>query len=182
MDSYDDYDDDNYEDKYVRGYVGGYDWEAGKSARAVAAEAAGLLTASQLGQLHRVSAAAVEHVLPPVEWHHTSKFYNATYYYNPDEVTPELIEKMREFDRRRKEEKKPVAIADCTIEWVEWEGSRRRPRPIKCKAEHVPATKKGDWIIFDHRGKTLRKKLTGAHISVTYHDDPAVVSASKAAL
>jgi len=153
--------------------AGGYDWQAGKSARAVAAEAAGLLTASQLGRRYKVSAAAVEHVMVPAEWHHTSKFYNATDYYNPDDVTPELVEKMRAFDRRRKDEKKPMVLADCTIEWTEWEGSRKHPRPVKRTAEHVSAVKKGDWIVFDHDGRKMRKNLTGAYITLTCHDDPA---------
>jgi len=159
---------------YYEDNVRGYDWRAGKSARAVAAEAAGLLTASQLGRRYKVSAAAVEHVLVPAEWHHTSKFYNITDYYDPDSVTPELVSEMREYDRRREDEKRPVVFADCTIEWTEWEGSRRRPRPVERRAEHVSAVKKGDWIVFDHDGRTLRKKLTGAHIRVTRHDDPAV--------
>jgi len=34
--------------------------------------------------------------------------------------------------------------------------------------------KKGNWIVFDHNGKTLRKRLTGAHISVVRHDTHAV--------
>jgi len=156
------------------GNVGGYDWQAGKSARAVAAEEAGLLTASQLGRRFKVSAAAVEHEMVPAEWHHTSKFYNVTDYYDPDDVTPELVEKMREFDQRRKDEKKPVVYADCTIEWTEWEGSRKHPRPVERRAEHVSVVKKGDWIVFDHNGRTLRKNLTGAYISLTRHDDPAV--------
>jgi len=159
----------HYEDN-----VGGYNWRAGKSARAVAAEAFGLVTASELGRRYKVSATAVKHVLVPAEWHHTSKFYNATNYYDPDDVTPELVDEMREFDRRRKDETKPVVYADCTIEWTEWEGSRKHPRPVECRAEHVSVVKKGDWIVFEHEGRTLRKKLTGAYITLTCHDTPAV--------
>jgi len=148
---------------------GGYDWQAGKSNRAVEAEAAGLLTASKLGRQYKVSAAAVKHFLSPAEWHHTSKFYNATNYYDPSDLTPELLDKMREFDRKHKEEKVLVVWSDCTVEWIEWEGTRRHPRPIEYKAEHVAVTKVGDWITFDHNGRRLRKRLSGARISITRH-------------
>jgi len=121
----------------VDSYAGGYDWAAGKSRRAVEAESRGLVTASTLARRHKVSASAVAAVMEPVEWHHTSKLFNRTWFYDPHEVTPALVEAMREFDRKRADEKAPVIWPDCTVGWIEWAGTRRRPVPIKKKAEHV---------------------------------------------
>ncbi len=72
----------------------GYDWGEGKSQRAVAAESRGLRTATQTAKVFGVSTKTIRAVLAPVEWHHTSKMFNATDYYDPSLVTDEELAKL----------------------------------------------------------------------------------------
>ena len=53
-----------------------------KSNNAIDAERQGLMTASAAAKALKVSAAAVKDVLTPSEWHHTSKCFNKTSYYD----------------------------------------------------------------------------------------------------
>lgn len=66
----------------MAGYLG-----YSKSMNAVSAEAGGLMTATEFAKWLRtyikgVSSKDVAYILNPVEWHHTSKFYNRTNYYD----------------------------------------------------------------------------------------------------
>jgi hypothetical protein len=97
--------------------MAGYNWAAGKSNRAVAAEAAGRMTATAFAQWVRkwrryagCTAADVAGALPASEWHHTSKFFNRTCYYDPlvllcAEYRAELIKRIgqrKEYAKIRK--------------------------------------------------------------------------------
>jgi hypothetical protein len=56
--------------------MAGYDWNAGKSNNAVAAEEAGMMTASILAKTLRVDTKAITDNLRYAEWHHASKVFN----------------------------------------------------------------------------------------------------------
>ena len=69
----------------------GYDWNAGKSVRAVQAEEDGLLTATEMAKYLKarfpksyrgVTAGDINLVVVASEWHHTSKMYNKTNYFS----------------------------------------------------------------------------------------------------
>jgi uridine phosphorylase len=85
------------------------------------------------------------------EWHHTSKFYSETGFYNPLEVrvafgleVDERTEEQLREDGEDRFEPNPAAIAalaahkqnkpaavvheNCTVSWLEWSGSRNHPR------------------------------------------------------
>ncbi len=71
----------------------GYDWENGKSNNAIAAEDRGLKTATALAQWLRrwrrfkgCTAADVRAELPEIEWHHTSKYFNRTLFFDPRDL------------------------------------------------------------------------------------------------
>lgn len=69
--------------------MAGYNWACGKSNNAVRAERAGKLTATAFAAWVRrwkrfagCRAADVANALDPCEWHHTSKFFRTTNYYD----------------------------------------------------------------------------------------------------
>lgn len=85
--------------------MAGYNWFAGKSNNAVAAEAEGLVVKSKLTaawlQAHGIDEKVSfikflirGGIVVAAEWHHTSKFFNRTDYYSAEEIieTLELME------------------------------------------------------------------------------------------
>lgn len=78
--------------------MAGYDWSEGKSNNAVIAEESGLMTASRLAKwasrwkrFRGCTASDIKEILSPSEWHHTSKFFNRTNYYNPLDLICEVV-------------------------------------------------------------------------------------------
>jgi hypothetical protein len=63
--------------KNMAGYSG-----YSKSNNAIDAESRGLMTASQCGKALGIPSKCIKKNLEPVEWHHTSKFFNETDYYD----------------------------------------------------------------------------------------------------
>jgi hypothetical protein len=64
--------------------VAGYDRRRGKSNNAVDAERENWFPASLLAQKLGVSTATIKETMEPVEWHHTSGWFNETDYYDGD--------------------------------------------------------------------------------------------------
>ncbi len=112
--------------------MAGYDGYS-MSWNAVYAYDDGLLPASKLAKKLGVSSRAVKKYLKPVEWHHTSAAYNRTYFYDPDDATPEIIEQMKEFDKIGRT---PVLYRNCTVRYHEWEGPVGRKRRGYYTMEH----------------------------------------------
>ncbi len=91
--------------------MSGWNYFAGKSNRAVAAETSGLLPKSKINQAWLDQAGISESVgfikwlikhnyIAPAEWHHTSTFCNRTDYYD-DEYIVEQLEEMPYLDMLR---------------------------------------------------------------------------------
>jgi hypothetical protein len=111
------------------------------------------------------------------EWHHTSKFYNATLYYDTVEIQrwidgeSYLVEELGEFSRvfadwrkhanKVKERKERAATHEGVIVcWLEWGGTRRHPRATKRRAEGCTVVDKGNpfVVVTLPNGSTMRKK------------------------
>lgn len=112
------------------GYVG-----YSRSVRSLEAIEEGKLTFSQLKawQKRAVKAGAVQ----PWEWHHTSKFFNKTYYYHPEsfeDLDP------KDFPPVKKEKKEETKVFYVLVS-ERWYGSRRYRK-------------------FDGYGCELREKIT----------------------
>ncbi len=86
--------------------MAGYNWFAGKSNNAVAAEAEGLVVKSKLTaawlQAHGIEETVgfIKFLIQagkiyPTEWHHTSKFFNRTDYYSAEDII-DVLESMEE--------------------------------------------------------------------------------------
>jgi len=86
--------------------MAGYNWHAGKSNNAVAAEEEGLVVKSKITatwlQAHGITEKAgfIKFLIQagkiyPTEWHHTSKFFNRTDYYSAEDII-DVLESMEE--------------------------------------------------------------------------------------
>jgi len=156
--------------------MAGYDWGQGKSNNAVDAEDRGLMTASALAKkLGLKKAGTVSEFLYPSEWHHASSYYNEVDYYDPDDVTPELLEQMNAAERSAREQEAEV-IEHCRVEWVEWSGSRRHPHAAAVAYDNVTVTIKGDWANFGVDGQNYRKKLSGNYFQLIRPETQSVNS------
>jgi hypothetical protein len=100
------------------------------------------MTATQAAKALGVSSRAIKSLLTPTEWHHTSSYFNATDYYDVDSLLALKRSDRYEFDEDTWSEAERTlaelkarsqARADylrwdgCTVEWLEWSGTRKHP-------------------------------------------------------
>jgi hypothetical protein len=159
-----------------------------KSNNAVAAESDGRYPASVLAKRLRVSADAVRAVLTTSEWHHSSKYYNRVHYYdgaalialaeNPGATDEAVVEALgidaedveaarRDLERLRAWRKPAADVVvheDCVVEWIEWTGTRARPKATEMRAEGARVEVKGKTAtvtLADGRSFTKRTATNG---------------------
>ncbi len=121
--------------------------EYSKSNNALAAEANGRCPASKIAKQVGVPAKFVKDKCAFAthnEYHHTSKYYNATDYYHLDEIhawvdgDPDTVEDRgetfkealtawRAAEKARKTAEAIKTYTDCSVKWLEWGGTRNRP-------------------------------------------------------
>lgn len=151
--------------------MAGYN-EYSKSNNAIAAENAGLMTASAVARLigYGATAMGVKAVLDAVEWHHTSKIYNRTDYFDYDADLEEAAENSRNLRAEIIAASKLATgiryIAD--VEYLEWSGKGRYMRITGYSFKDIEVEEKGDWYIFHFsNGNTKRKRQdsTGTYVS-----------------
>ena len=158
--------------------MAGYDGFS-KSNNAIEAEHHGLMTASAVAKLigHGATAAGVAAVLKPAEWHHTSKHYNATDYYDYAISREDVAEEGRNVDAEiiaaSKQEKGGAAtLTGAIVAWLEWSGTRNHPVASEKTAADCTVEYKGGAFctVTFPTGKIMRKKLTtnGFTINGTY--------------
>ena len=154
--------------------MAGYDGFS-KSNNAVAAENAGMLTASAVARRigHGATAAGVKSVLERAAWHHTSKMYNCTDYFDYDSDLEEAAEDGRDLMTEIIAASKPVETVRyrADVEWLEFSpgryGSRKHPYSDKFEVKNVEVEERGDWYIFHFAdGTTKRKRMdsTGTYV------------------
>ncbi len=152
-----------------------------KSNNAVDAELNGLVNLTKASRLLNTNSTILKQVLEPEEWHHTSKHYNRTNYYNLTtilkvkeneldglydfeiEEAKEILKKIANF----KKEKIQEIQYNATILITEFEkrGSRWIPNFLKFK--NVEVTEKGSYIFFQFENKNFKKNKNGKHILIT---------------
>ena len=125
-----------------------------KSNNAVEAELSGLFPASVLAKKIGVSTAAIKALLEVAEWHHTSSYYNKTYYYDIEDAMA-IIDQLKAYKSEKAQEED---LGLCKINFIIWGGSRSHPKPNKITTE-TNATKKGDWYTFFYNGQKIRKNV-----------------------
>lgn len=116
------------------------------SNNAVAAYREGLVPASKVGS--GIPAALIREHCRYSEWHHTSKHFNATEFYDPDYVKgcfgvygpdhesfdENAAEALDAHKSSRKEKDPGKTYKDCRVDWLEWSGPIRRKR---CSEEYA---------------------------------------------
>lgn len=117
------------------------------------------------------------HVLERSSWHHTSSHYNKTDFYSLDDfvlddLTPETV---AEWIREQKDSAAPAAAPSRrpgAIAYIEWAGSRTRPRAIHRFLDGVFIEQKGAFfLVYDAAGALiLRKKVDSTGTEVTFSE------------
>ena len=95
------------------------------------------------------------------EWHHSSKYFNRVDFYDPAELV-EAWNNLDEPSRRDHLAARPADVNAVRVSgvYVEWGGSRRRPRRLR--DVEFTGDLLGDWIYLDAGG---RKKASGNHVT-----------------
>lgn len=98
----------------------------------------------------------------PSEWHHSSKMYNKTNFYDADQIREHIQEHGDHADQFRARDALSTPPVPAVASWTEWTGTGRNKR----KVEHrdVEGHVIGDW--FHHPGG--KKSTKGNWIKVTY--------------
>ena len=84
------------------------------------------------------------------EWHHTSKHYNCTDYYDLDSIREHLDtdEGSAQFDAikselQAKKSAPEIVHAPADVKWLEWSGSRNHPKCTEMNATGTTVTDRG---------------------------------------
>lgn len=135
--------------------MAGYQDDYSKSNNAVAAENSGRYPASKIAEILGVKIGAVKALCHSSEWHHTSKFYNSTEYYDLESAQEILAELKAWVEPARA----VAAWENCSGEYLEWGGTRNHPRAKEIKFTSAAVTRKGDWFTISIPGQApFRKK------------------------
>ena len=138
-----------------------------KSNNAIYAEQNGRFPASKLARRIGVNCEAIKALMAPSEWHHTSKHYNETDYYDEQDAL-EMIEQLQAW----KEPSKDVVVHEnCSCEYLVWSGTRNHPKATKIQSDSVKATARGDWFLLEFpNGQKLRKRKYTTGFWLKSHD------------
>lgn len=149
------------------------------SNNAIAAYDAGLMPASKIG--HGIPAELIQKYCRYIEWHHCSSRFNIVEFYDPEKVlatfglitredyesNPEAIAALKKYkeDKKKKEVK---TYENCTIEWLEWGGTRKHPTATECRAEGATVTHDGGQFVKIKLvdGREFKKKIYSNGFSV----------------
>lgn len=160
--------------------MAGYDFDRGMSNNAVAAYDVGLVPFSKIGR--GIPRHLVDRYCGPLEWHHSSKFYNRVDFYDKEAVLAtfgltvgeegdaDAVAAFEAYKRACREADAiqpdaPEYFEKCRVEWVEFTGSRKHPRPISVVHESVCIRVKGDNVDILTPNGIVRKKAFGRHYS-----------------
>lgn len=166
------------EEKKGNGYVG-----YSKSVNAKNAESNGKFPASIIAKKTKTSAKWVAKKFAASEWHHTSKEYNKTNYYDLEEVKDFIAENPNSYKEWAEEQKtlKPITRKAKEVEWIEWQGTKARPKAIKRTAQNINVTYNGkDTYTFKVGSETITKRKNTNGFYVTWQPTKEEAAKQKA--
>ncbi|EJB8440121.1 hypothetical protein MW344_004778 [Vibrio parahaemolyticus] len=105
----------------------GYDGYS-KSINAIEAEEIGKYPLTEIKKRTKLQPETIKEFFIPSEWHHTSKQYNKTDYYDLSEIEAGINDEVLEFDKQLKAKKrldKGQTFKGCEVEWSEWKQRKR---------------------------------------------------------
>lgn len=141
------------------------------SNNAVDAYDRGLLPASKIGR--GIPASLIARHVGHEEWHHSSKHFNEVRFYDPARVLaafgvephpdhepdPEAIAALAAHKAARADA--PNVHTGCTVEWLDWGGTRKHPRAYPQRATGCTVAIKGQTATITlPSGSTFQKRLT----------------------
>ena len=126
-----------------------------KSNNAIDAEHEGKYPATVCAKRLHVSVEAIRAILTPCEWHHTSKWFNETDYYDIQDLAPETLQALQAYTPSQMQ----ALTYHADVEWIEWTGSRHHPRAHPRHAHDCLVTEKGCYYTFHLPDQDLRKKI-----------------------
>ena len=91
-------------------------------------------------------------------WHHTSSFFNTTYFYAIREDLVDLKpEDVPEHERRKKE---PPVRFRGSITYLEWSGTKKHPKATKKMLENVIIEERGSfYVVLDEYEREIIRNL-----------------------
>lgn len=153
--------------------MAGYDGFS-MSNRAKQAYEDGIVPASVIAkQIGRgATAKGVAHVLVPKEWHHTSKTFQRTEFYDlAGEIAKWAETRAKSIDQAKREIEDLIVAAskvsrvkvtheNCDVEWLEWEGGFKHPRAVEAYAAGCRVIETGGQFVLVEftTGKTMKKR------------------------
>ena len=138
-----------------------------KSNNAIVAEKENKFAATVAAKKLGVSAKAIQEVLSPCEWHHTSNHYNRTDYYDidgllavkngesVDEEDIELYNLLLGF--KAEKQNQDTYIAD--VEFLTWSGTRKHPKATEHRYDNIRVLEKGCFYTFFTPHGEVKKKI-----------------------
>jgi hypothetical protein len=122
--------------------MAGYNWSEGKSNNAVSCENEGKVNKSQITKdvlknygidlsVKDVKSLIENGFIKPCEWHHTSKFFNCTDYYDFEYLAEDLNENREDYIKALdeiKQKQDDVIYAEIMVTFISNIGSKRNPR------------------------------------------------------
>lgn len=118
-------------------------------------------------ELQKISATTLkDEFLTKTSWHHTSSRYNRTDFYSVDQdkidrfKDPDAIKELKETDdwrkERRERDKEQMKDEYWEVEYLEWSGTRRRPKATEIIAT---GTIRGNWFFLpDGKKKSVNAR------------------------
>lgn len=110
-------------------------------------------------------------------WHHTGSMYNKTKFYTVDVERADTIdidELLAEINQNKSTKPETPLRRKCTVNWIEFEGTRKHPVAVPKVMANVYAEEHGAYTVFyktmDSKNEIMRKKTNGNYITITYTD------------
>ena len=130
-------------------------------------------TKEQLEQIRKYSAETVKtYFLRNTSWHHTSMYYNVTYFYDLDfnklenefSKVIEDLEKIQEIIKEEKEEKEKnkKTFTLAKVKYLEWSGTRKHPKAEE-KVGYALIDANCKWSYIYESSYSIKKKSCDAN-------------------
>ncbi len=145
-----------------------------KSNNAIGAERRGEYPASKIARKFGLSVPFILNncSFAKTGWHHTSKYYNITDYYDSEMIgkwinnDPEMIKEAgasySECSQNwgKSIRKTNIKYLNCTVKWLEWIGTRSHPHPVEREENNCLCEDRGGKfvLITFPNGQTMKKK------------------------
>ncbi|MDF5050484.1 hypothetical protein P3646_06790 [Vibrio parahaemolyticus] len=112
-----------------------------KSNNAIFAEEENKFPISEISKRTKLATDTIRYFFEPCEWHHTSKLYNKTDYYDYNEIVENIDDEVLAYDKelkakKRSQRKNTQLHKGCDVDWVEWRGNGRSKRRVERSEEN----------------------------------------------